>query len=100
MSSERKIFVLSLLAHNLTIGGRGVYSERSTDPNTIEKSYTINEMLHRVSSQLMHLASKDGAAIPDEILIHLLHDFAREGGCEVELMSALRYSFSSKPFDN
>lgn len=94
--SERKIYVLSLLAHNLTIGGRGVYSGRSTVPETIEKYYTLNEMLHRVSSQLMHLSSKDGAAEPDEVFIQFLHDLASEGGCEVELGSALKYSLFTR----
>ena len=92
LSPERKIYVLSLLAHNLTISGRGVYSDRNRVSETIEKYYTLNELLHRVSSQLMHLSSGDEAAEPDESFIQSLYDRACEGGCEVELRSALRYS--------
>ena len=49
-------------------------------------------MLHRVSSQLMHLSSRDGAEEPDEIFIQSLRDLALNGSCEVELGSALKYS--------
>ena len=97
MSAEQKIFALSRLTQNLTIGGRNVYSERFTAPDTIEKFYTINEMLHRVSNQLMHLSSGDDKAEPDETLIDSLYHLAREGRCEVELMWALKYSF--RPYE-
>lgn len=36
-SSERKIVLLSLLTHNLTISGRGVYSDQLSTHDTIEK---------------------------------------------------------------
>ncbi len=58
LSLDRKLYVLSLLAHNLTVSGRGVYSERSDDNETTEKLYTLNEVQHRLSSQLMHIASR------------------------------------------
>ena len=94
LSPDRKIFVLLLLTHNLTISGRAVYSDQRGDTETIEKFYTLNELFHRLSSQLMHLASGDGAAEPDDGFVQSLYTLAREGGCEVELSSALKYSLS------
>jgi hypothetical protein len=40
----------------------------------------------------MHLASGDGAAEPDDVFFQSLYTLAREGDCEVELRSALKYS--------
>jgi hypothetical protein len=56
--------------HNLTISGRAVYSDQKSEATTIEKFHTINELFHRVSSQLMHLASGDGAAEPDDVFFN------------------------------
>lgn len=95
-SEERKIYVLLLLSHNLTVSGRGVYSDRSGDPKTIQKFYTLNELQHRLSSQLMHLASKDGAAEPEDSFIESLYALACDGNCEAELSSALKYSLLSR----
>lgn len=94
LSPDRKIFVLSLLTHNLTISGRAIYSDHRAEAATLRKFYTLNEILHKVSSQLMHLASKDGAAEPDDVFVESLYTLAREGECEVELHSALKYSLS------
>jgi hypothetical protein len=96
LSLNRKLYVLSLLAHNLTISGRSVYSERSDDNETTEKLYTLNEVQHRLSSQLMHIASNDGNAQLDDAFIDSLYSFARQGGCEGELTSALKFTLSAK----
>jgi len=94
-SPERKLYVLSLLAHNLTISGRGVYSERSSDDETTEKLHTLNEVQHRLSSQQMHIASKDGNGQPDEAFVESLYSFAKRRGCETELTSALKFTLSA-----
>jgi hypothetical protein len=95
LSLDRKLYVLSLLAHNLTVSGRGVYSQRSNEDETTDKLYTLNEVQHRLSSQLMHLASKDGDGQPDAEFIDSLYDFAKRNGCERELTSALKYTLSA-----
>jgi hypothetical protein len=92
LSSDRKVYVLSLLAHNLTISARGVYSERSDESEKIKKLQSLNEMQHRLSSQLMYLASKDGDVLPDDAFTDCLYSFASQGGSEVELTSALKYT--------
>ena len=96
LSPDRKLYVLSLLAHNLTISGRSVYSERSADNETIEKLYTLNEVQHRLSSQLMHIISNDGHAQLDDAFIESLYSFARQGGCEGELSTALTFTLSAR----
>lgn len=96
LSLDRKLYVLALLAHNLTISGRSVYSERSADNETIEKLYTLNEVQHRLSSQLMHMISNDGQAQLDDALIDSLYSFARQGGCEGELSAALKFTLSAR----
>src|SRR5215210_1808942 len=95
LSLDRKLYVLSLLAHNLTISGRGVYSERNNEDETIDKLYTLNEVQHRLSSQVMHLASKDGDAQQDDPFIDSLYDFAKRNGCEREFTSALKHTLSA-----
>lgn len=95
LSSSRKLYVLSLLVHNLTISGRSVYSERSEDNDTTEKLYTLNEVQHRLSSQLMHITSNDGDAQTDDDFIDSIYDFAKQGSCEGELSSALKFTLSA-----
>lgn len=95
LALDQKLYVLSLLAHNLTISGRAVYSERRDDNETTEKLYTLNEVQHRLSSQLMHIASNDGNAQLDDAFIDSLYSFARQGGCEGELTSALKFTLAA-----
>ena len=96
LSLDRKLYVLSLLAHNLTISGRSVYAERSADNETIEKLYTLNEVQHRLSSQLMHIISNDDNAQLDDAFIDSLYSFARQGSCEGELNTALKFTLSAR----
>jgi hypothetical protein len=95
LSPDRKLYALSLLAHNITVGARAVYSERRGDDETIDKLYTLNEVQHRLSSQLMHIAARDGHVQPDDALIDYLYDFARRSGCEGELAFAIENTLSA-----
>ena len=91
ISSARKLAALSLLAHNLTVSARAVYAERDDRDDTVERLYTLNEVQHRLSNQMLHIAN-DNNDYTDEYLVDMLYSFARSGNCEEELTWALKFT--------
>lgn len=89
-----KIATLALLAHNITIGVRGIRSNQAKGPDAVEKLYALNEAQHTISARLMNIASgKD--EWQESTFINALFESARQGHCEGELMWAMNYTLSA-----
>jgi len=97
MSPNRKARVLSLLAHNLTIRARSAYLPELNDDSARKKLCGLNELLHVVTGQLMHMVSEDAKRYPDDVFMDILIEKAQMGQCEVDLGQAFEWSTSSKP---
>jgi hypothetical protein len=93
LALDQKLYALALLSHNLTISGRLVYSERSDDRETVKKLYSLNEIQHRLTSQMMHIALKEDN-IPDKTFVNTLYSFAQQGECESELTIAFKHTLA------
>jgi len=91
VSSTRKIAALSLLAHNLTVSARAVYAERNERDDAVERLYTLNEVQHSLSNQILHIAN-DNNNYTDQYFIDLLYSLASSGNCEDELSWALKFT--------
>jgi hypothetical protein len=95
MSPNRKMRVLSLLAHNLTICARSAYLPEVNDDLARKKLCGLNELLHVVTSQLMHMVSEDTKRYPDDVFMDILIEKAQMGQCEGDLVRAFEWSSSA-----
>lgn len=90
----RKIHLLALLAHNITIGMRGERSNQADGYDVAEKLYALNEVQHRVTARIMNISSgKDEWR--EDVFVDALFGFAREGHCEEELTWAMNHTLSA-----
>jgi hypothetical protein len=56
LSEERRLLYYELLAHNLTVSIRGVWSDETiSDAEKIDRIKLINEILHRITSKIQVL---------------------------------------------
>lgn len=95
MSPNRKLRVLSLLAHNLTICARSAYLPEVNDDLARKKLRGLNELLHVVTGQLMHMVSEDAERYPDDVFMDILVEKAQVGQCEGDLVQAFEWSSSA-----
>ena len=96
MILNRKTRVLSLLAHNLTICARSAYLPEVSDDIARQRLRGINELLHIVSSQLMHTVADNIKRYPDDVFLDILFEKAEMGQCEGDLLQALQWSYSTQ----
>src|SRR5688572_21207017 len=91
LPSERKLYALAVLVHNLTVSARAVYAERDEREDTVERLYTLNEMQQTLSNQMIHMAN-DINDYTDVFFIDQLYSYASSGHCEHELTWALKFT--------
>src|SRR5579859_3476499 len=96
LSPQRKLQVISLLAHNLTVAARGWYPGQTDDEKAARKLRVFNELLHTVSAKLMALASGDPQRFPDQGFLDVLFEKAQQEHCESDLLQAIAYSCSAR----
>jgi hypothetical protein len=90
LSPQRKLQVVSLLAHNLTVAARGWYPGESDEGKAARKLRVFNELLHTISAKLTALASGDPQRFPDDGFLDVLFEKAQQDRCEGELLQAIR----------
>jgi hypothetical protein len=93
--ANRQIRVLAFLAHNLTVCGRSAYLPEIEDDIARKRFRVFNELLHIVTSQLMHMVSDDSERYPDNVFMDILFEQAQPEGCEKDLLQAFRRSYST-----
>ncbi len=96
MVSDRKMRMLALLAHNLTICARSAYLPEIGEVSARKRLHALNELLHVVTGQLMHMVAGDANRYPDNVFMDILREKAQIGHCEADLLQALQWSKSAK----
>lgn len=89
-----KTYVLSSLAHQLTVCVRAAYADREQDLEVIKKMQVLNELQHSVTGQLTHLMANDRRWYSDADFIKILFETAQSGSCEKELVWAFSFALS------
>ena len=93
---ERKMRVVALLAHNLTVGARGAYPGQVEEHQAAERLRTFNELQHTVSAKLMNMVAGKPQGFPDEGFLEVLFEKAQRGGCEQDLLAAFHWSSTAQ----
>ncbi len=96
MVPNRKVRVLSLLAHNLTICARSAYLPEVSDDLARQRLRGLNELLHVVTSQVRHLVWEDTNRYPDDVFMDILVEKAQMGNCEGDFLQAFQWSCSAQ----
>ncbi len=92
MSADRKLQILSLVAHNLTICARTASFPEVPDPVARRKLLGLNELLHLATGQMMHMVCGDQKRYPDDVFMDILLETAELKQCEGELVQAFEWS--------
>lgn len=95
MLPNKKVRVLSLLAHNLTICARSAYLPEVSDDLARQRLRGLNELLHVVTSQVWHMVWEDTKRYPDDVFMDILFEKAQMGHCEGDLLQAFQWSCSA-----
>ena len=83
---QRKLYLLSVLSHNVTVGVRVMLTD--TLPHK-DKLYALNQIQHQITARLMNLL--DGEDEWDEsAFAEDMFDYAIEGNCTGELVFAIQ----------
>jgi hypothetical protein len=89
----QRLFILSLLIHNLTILGRGIYSDFNSDKNFGNKFYCLNEIQHKVSGFLMN--ELETADYSEKEFVDTIFTTSKQGSLENYLANSIKYTLSS-----
>lgn len=92
MSTGQKIRLLALLAHNLTVCARAVALPEVQDALARRKLLGLNELLHLITAQVMHLICDDEDRYPDDVFMTILLETAAMQRCERDLVQAFEWS--------
>jgi hypothetical protein len=96
LSPQRKLQIVSLLAHNLSVAARGWYPGQTDDGKAARKLRVFNELLHTVSAKMMALASGDPEQFPDQGFLDVLFEKAQQESSESQLVQAIVCSCSAR----
>jgi hypothetical protein len=92
LSQSQRRYVISSLAHLITVCARGAYAREEQGQEVTKKLHGFNELQHTVTGQLTHLLADDGKWYSDVDFVSILFDKARNEGIEAELIWALDFA--------
>ena len=92
MSAEQKPCLLALVAHNLTVCARASSLPEVQDAAARRKLLGLNELLHLITAQVMHLIRGDEDRYPDDVFLDILLETAEMKRCEEDLVHAFCWS--------
>ena len=87
LPTNEKAGWLSRLAFQLTVAARGAYPRDANEPALVTPLMGVNELLHKVLGQSVHLASGT-ASYPDDVFVRTLCEIADQYQCTHELYTA------------
>jgi hypothetical protein len=85
-NNEQKLLMISILAHNITVGVRVILQEFTT---ARESLYNLNEIQHQITNRLMNLLSKEDEWEEKEF-VENIYSYAKDGNCLGELNYAIK----------
>ncbi len=94
LDEERRLHFYELLAHNLTVAIRGVWSDGSiSDGEKVERMKWINEVLHRATAKVWVLRLRTHEWT-EEDFGSLVRDYAdQHPGIKAEVLAAVNFSY-------
>src|SRR4051812_3484461 len=92
MPADRRTRLLSMVAYNLTVCARAASLPEVQDSTARRKLLGLNELLHLIAAQVMHLVKGDQERYPDDKLMDILLETAEMKHCEGELAQAFEWS--------
>src|SRR5436305_1788080 len=95
MQPDQQLRVLVLLAHNITIAARTAYPGQAEEQRVAGKLRALNEVLHTITGQLMHLIEEDPNRYSDDVFMDALFERAQQGECGSDLAEAFAWSCSA-----
>jgi hypothetical protein len=94
LTDEQRLHFYEVLAHNLTVGIRGVWSDESiSDAEKVERMKWINEILHRVTAKVYVLRLKTHEWTEEDFERFLLESVSAHPGIAHEVGWAVRFSY-------
>jgi hypothetical protein len=96
LTPDKRLRFYELLAHNLTISIRGVWSEPDlSDSEKLDRIYWINEILHRITSKVYTLRLSHHEWTESDSW-NMIHGYiAQEEAIEKDVMAAISFSYNS-----
>ncbi len=95
LQPEQQLFLLALLAHNVTIAARSACVGPVEVQLIAEKLRAFNEVLHTITGQLMNLMLGKPNRYPNDEFIDALFEKAQHGDCGKDLIDAFAWSYSA-----
>lgn len=101
VNDNKKVMLLALLLHNITIGARWIYSEPFSMSDKAEKLYCLSEIQHKISGFMLKArASKISSnEINFDDLFEVIMDKAQRANCQNVIANAIEHTFSTNDFD-
>src|SRR5437667_6805740 len=92
MSTDQKARLLSLVAHNLTVCARTASLPEVQDAPARQKLLGLNELLHLVTDQIMHMVWGDQNRYPDDVFMDILLETVEMKHCGGDFVQAFEWS--------
>lgn len=90
--NEKKLRILSILAHAITVEVRGGFiTNTSLEKTTL---YSLNEIQHQITARIMNLLSNEDEWNEEEFVL-TIYDYANEGSCKDGLDFAIRQTLNA-----
>src|SRR5262245_43513166 len=94
LSDEQRLHFYEVLAHNLTVAIRGIWSaERISDAEKVERMKWVNEILHRVTAKVYVLRLKMHEWKEEDVEGLILDYVASHPDIASEVGWAVRFSY-------
>lgn len=101
LNDAKKVRLLALLLHNITISGRWIYSEPFSASDKVEKLYCLNKIQHKISGFMLK-ADASGISnneINFDDLFEMILSKAKQANCQKVVGNAIKDTFSVSDFD-
>jgi hypothetical protein len=101
LPNDVRLLFYELLAHNLTIVIRGIWSdEDTTDAEKVDRIKWVNEILHRVTAKVRVLRLGEHEWTEEESWLDILHWVSRNKAIEDYVNAAVKWSYDGLPPSN
>jgi hypothetical protein len=96
LSDEQRLHFYEVLAHNLTVAIRGIWSdERTSDAEKVGRMKWVNEILHRVTAKMYVLRLKTHEWSEEDIESLFMDYIASHQDIASEVGWAVRFSYQT-----
>ena len=92
----RRLLFYELLAHNLTVSVRAIWSDEDiTDAEKVDRMKWVNEILHRVTSKVRVLRLGEHEWTEEDSWLEIRHWVSQNPAIEADVNAAVKWSYDS-----